>query len=180
MSRSGIRKLLGLLAVLLLITLLAIFHQLGGFNPVRIELVQVDNYHMVGRHFEGSFRSDSIRVYFNEMKSLVLQGKVEGQPVIIYDQEPDGTRGFSRSFIGIVLTDNDASPADLENREISASHAIRVSKDAHISVMPKPEKIAKKIKRFSEQHGALPAGPSIEIYMPNNRLVIEQPVFLNE
>ena len=114
------------------------------------------------------------------MRSLVLQSKVQGQPVIIYDQEPDGTRGFSRSFIGVVLTGNVSAPGHLENREISASHAIRVSKDAHISVMPKPEKIAKKIKDFSAQQGALLTGPSIEIYMPNNRLVIEQPVALNE
>jgi hypothetical protein len=180
MSRSGIRKLLGILAVLLLIALLAVFYQLGGFNPVRIELVQVDNYFIAGRHFDGSFRSDTIRVYFEEMRALVIQSKVQGQPVIIYDQEPDGTRGISKSFIGVVLTDNGAAPDDLEHREISASHAIRVSKDAHISVMPKPVKIAKKIKRFSEQNGVPLAGPSIEIYMPNNRLVIEQPVFLNE
>ena len=42
MSRSVIRKLLGILVVILLVTLLGIFYQLGGFNPLRIELVQVD------------------------------------------------------------------------------------------------------------------------------------------
>ena len=159
---------------------LAGYYQLGGFKPINIELVKVDDYRLVGKSFEGSFRSDSIRIYFNEMKSLVQQGTVQGQPTIIYDQEPDGTKGFSRSFIGILLEKDNSAPAHLEQREISTSRAIRVSKDAHISVMPNPDKIAKRIEQYSRQHQVQPMGPSIEIYRPENRLVIEQPVFVKD
>ena len=177
MNTSRVTKLIAISVVLLSVTFLVVYRQLGGFKPVITELVQVKNYQLVGRHFQGSFRSDSIRIYFNEMRSMVKQGELTGQPVIIYDQEPEGARGFSKSFIGILLGDDDVPPSYLERRTITASKAIRVSKDAHISVMPKPDKIARKIENYCRQYDMEAMGPEIEIYHPNNRLVIELPVY---
>ncbi len=180
MSKSGLKKIVGVLIGIFLVGLLIAFYQLGGFRPVVMELIPVYDYQLAGRYFNGSFRSDSIRIYFNQMSQLVQQNKLKGQPVIIYDQEPDGSRGLSKSFIGVLLRNEQGIPPDLEKREIFASNAIRLSKDAHISVMPKPHKIAERINDFCEQHNAQSFGPSIEIYYPNNRLVIEQPVRVND
>ena len=179
MRNLSLKKLLGIIIGFLSLTFLVVYYKLGGFSPVTLELVEVNNYHLAGRYFEGSFRSDTIRIYFDEMKSLLQQGRLEGSPVIVYDQEPDGIQGLSRSFIGIALLDSETIPIDLDKREIMASTVIRVSKDAHISVMPNPTNITKKIARFCQEHHAVPVGPSIEIYQPDNRLIIEQPVQIN-
>lgn len=176
MSRSGVRKLLGYAFILLVIVLLFGYYKLGGFNPVQAELVQVNNYYLAGRNFQGSYKSDTVRVYFNEMRDYVQEGKVKGQPVIIYDQEPTGKRGHSAMFIGVRLTAQEPPGPDLEIRPVAATRAIRISKDAHISVMPNPDKIGRKILRYAEENGLEMVGSSIEIYFPNNRLVIEQPV----
>lgn len=176
MRKPGLKKLLGITVGFLSVIFLMVYYILGGFSPVTLELVRVNNYQLAGRYFEGSYRSDSIRIYFNEMKTLLQQGRLQGYPVIIYDQEPDGIRGISKSFIGIELSDNNSTPGNLEKREMKATEVIRISKDAHISVMPGPNNINKRITRFCQEHDVSPVGPSIEIYHPNNRLVIEQPV----
>ena len=179
MRKPGLRKLLGITVGFLTVIFLIAYYLLGGFSPVTLELVQVNNYKLAGRYFEGSYRSDTIRIYFNEMKTLLQQGQLDGYPVIIYDQEPDGVRGLSKSFVGIELSDSLALPVNLEKREMRATQVIRVSKNAHISVMPGPNSINKRITRYCQEHNISPVGPSIEIYHPDNRLVIEQPVRAN-
>lgn len=181
MSRTRIRKIAGISVVLLVIALFAGYVILGGFRPVQISLVQVDNYYLLGRHFEGRYKSDTVGNYFSEMRAYLLDGIIKGSPVIIYDEEPGDRRGISKVFIGIKLTDissltDQKTTGDLENREILASRAIRVSKDAHISVMPNPDRISRKIIQFSKENGLIIDGPCIEIYHSNDRLVIEQPV----
>ncbi len=175
MSKISLGKVMAIVVLLLSIVFLVGYWKLGGFNPVRIELVAVDSYYLVGKYFQGSFKSDTIGYYFQEMNSHIENG-VQGEPVIVYDQEPSGSRGISESFIGIKLTDIPPALSDLEVREISASGAIRVHKEAHISVMPNPDKIKLRIRDFAKAQGLTIDGPSIEIYKPDNRLVIEQPV----
>jgi len=75
--------------------------RLGGLSPVQTELVQIDNYYLLGRSFEGRYKSDTVRNYFNEKQVHVQDGIVEEHPVIIYDKEPTGNRGISKIFVGI-------------------------------------------------------------------------------
>ena len=151
------------------------YYKLGGFNPVKVELINTDDYHLLGRHFEGNYQSDTVRLYYNQMRDYVQKGTINGFPAIIYDQEPQGARRRAKSFIGVLL-DEPTSIEGLENREINASQAIRVSKEAHISVMPNPDKIERLITSFATEN-QLTIGPfNIEIFHTENRLVIERPV----
>jgi 3D (Asp-Asp-Asp) domain-containing protein len=65
---------------------------------------------------------------------------------------------------------------NLTSKEITASVAIRISKEAHISVMPNPEKIHELIESFANEHRLKVGDLDIEIYHTHNRLVIERPV----
>ncbi|GJM29207.1 MAG: hypothetical protein DHS20C17_18420 [Cyclobacteriaceae bacterium] len=172
------KALLGVF-LFLLVLLFAGYYKLGGFNPVQVELVEVDNYHLAGRYFEGSYESDTVGMYFNQMKEVLGAGVVEGNPVIIYHHEPTDSSGLSMIFVGILLSDTEIEPLpsrDLIRIEIDASTAIRVSKKAHISVMPNPDKIDKLIEAYARDHRVKIAALDIEIYHSDNRLVIERPV----
>lgn len=175
MRKPGIRRLLGFLFLTLLLLLFFGYYQLGGLNPLQVEMVRVDNYYLIGRYFQGNHQSDTIRLYFNEMNRYVEEGILSGHPAIIYDQEPEGTRGKSKSFIGI-LTKKPTSYGDLKQRQISATECIRVYKNSHISVMPNPAKIEKLIRSYAEEHGYELDEFNVEIYHPSSRLVIERPI----
>jgi hypothetical protein len=176
-KKSTFRKLLGSTIIVLLILLAFGYYRLGGLSPVLVETITVDNYHLVGRYFEATYKSDTIRAYFEEMKGYLKDGVLTGQPVIIYDQEPSGSRGKATGFIGIKLVESPSWSLDnLEKREIPAKRSIRVSKDAHISVMPNPNKIDRLISDYALTHALSIGDLNIEIYHPNNRLVIERPI----
>jgi len=176
-KKSTIKKLLGGTIIALLILVAFGYYRLGGLNPVLVEIITVDNYYLVGRYFEATYKSDTIRAYFEEMKGYLNDSTLTGQPIIIYDQEPSGSRGKATGFIGIKLKESPSySLDDLEKREIPAKRSIRVSKDAHISVMPNPNKIDRLIKDYALTHALVVGDLNIEIYHPNNRLVIERPI----
>jgi len=177
MKKWTIRKLLSITFILVIILLAGGYYSLGGLNSLQIETVMVDSYHLVGRYYEGTYKSDTIRLYFEEMKGYLKDGILSGQPVIIYDQESTESRGKARSFIGIMLVESPSSAFDdLEKRKIPAKRSIRVSKDAHISVMPNPDKIDRLIQAYVHDKGLIAGELNIEIYHENNRLVIERPI----
>ena len=179
---TGTGRLAGIFGALLVVVLTAAYIFLGGFSPVKISLVEVNNYYLLGRQFEGRYKSDTIGNFVREMRGYIQDGIIKGQPVIIYDREPGDIHGISLVFVGIKLTDTSVlnddhqQTGELRKREIMATQAIRVAKNAHISMMPNPDRISRKITQFSKENGLTIDGPCIEIYHSNDRLVIEQPV----
>lgn len=171
------RKVLGFSVSLIVILLAVVYYKLGGFNSLQVETIEVNNYHLVGRYFEGSYKRDTVGRYFEEMRSYLDTGILTGQLVIIYNQELIGKHGKTRSFIGIMLEQNLLSSIDdLEKREIPAKGSIRVSKDAHIAVMPNPDRIDRLIQAYAKDEDLTASELNIEIYYDNNRLVIERPI----
>ena len=171
------RKVLGFSVSLIVILLAVVYYKLGGFNSLQVETIEVNNYHLVGRYFEGSYKSDTVGRYFEEMRGYLDTGILIGQLVIIYDQELIEKHGKTRSFIGVMLEQNQlSSHEDLEKREIPAKRSIRVSKDAHIAVMPNPDRIDRLIQAYAQDEDLTASELNIEIYYHNNRLVIERPI----
>lgn len=163
--------------VTLVVSIPLAYYWLGGFNPLQVELVPVDQIYLVGRYFEGRQQSDTIRRYFNEMKEYVQGDTYPGQLVIIYDQEPRGPSGQVKVFVGVRMQKPLKEAAGgLQLRTLEASRAIRISKASHSVVMPNPEDLNKLIADYArEQHLKL-RGPSMEIYLPDNRLLVEHPL----
>ena len=171
------RKVLGFSVSLMVMLLAVVYYKLGGFNSLQVETIEVNNYHLVGRYFEGSFKSDTVGRYFEEMRGYLDNGILVGQLVIIYDQEAVGRHGKVKSFIGVALEENRLSSFDdLEKREISAKRSIRVSKNAHIAVMPNPDRVDRLIQAYARDEDLVVSELNIEIYYNNNRLVIERPI----
>ena len=175
MSKWKTRNYLGVFLLLLVISWAGVYYIKGGFNKVEVTLVEVENYRMIGRYFEGNYRGDTVRIIFEEMVAYLESQEAEGRPVIIYDQEPDSNGGKIKGFVGILTTYPTALPG-LKEREVSASQSVRVQKDAHISMMPNPDKINELIESFASSQGVELESFNLEIYNPNNRLVVERPI----
>lgn len=152
------------------------YYLMGGFNPIIIKTVSVDNYYLIGKQFQGTYKSDTIQLYFSEMKTYLEQGTFEGPITIIYDQEPLGNRGYIKSFIGIRTLKAMTPSPGLIVRSIEASQAIQVSKECHSALMPNPHEIAKFIAEEAREKSVKSLSFNIEMYYPNNRLVIERPL----
>ena len=177
MKLSVTRKVFGFSVIFIILLLTAGYYRLGGFNGLSLETITVNNYDLVGLYFEGSYKSDTVRAYFEKMKGFIDDDRVEGQVVIIYDQEPQGKRGYTKGFIGIRLIEPPLiSLHSLEKRFIPTKRSVRISKDAHISVMPNPDKIDRLIIEYADSNDLELSSMNIELYYPNNRLVVERPI----
>ncbi len=170
-----------LLAFVVIIPL--VYYALGGFKPLKVEVVEVEEYFLIGRDFQGTYSSDTLKQYFNEMKSYLQEGKFQGCIAVIYYQEPEGARGYVQSFVGIKL---DEDPSSNEAQKILSQKelaglivsstpvkVIRVSKDSHSSMMPNPDKIQDRIQSEAARLNVAIRPFNIELYYPNNRLVVE-------
>ena len=105
------------------------------FKPLKIERVAVNSYHLIGREFSGSYRSDTIRLYFDEMRQLLEAHNTADPIIIIYDQEPQGMRGNIKNFVGVFATPEiKNSKSELTERVIIADSAVRVFQ----SLSPQP------------------------------------------
>lgn len=162
--------------LVMLMAIPVVYGWLGGFKPLKVEVVPVQNYLFQGRSFEGSYQSDTLQQYFQEMKAFIAQADSKSPIIMIFDQEPQGKRGKVEGFIGVPVAERSLQGENWELREIPSREAIRVSKDCHSTLMPNPRKIETLIQEFLEENSRQIRPFNIEFYYPDNRLVIERPL----
>ncbi len=168
----------GLILLLFILAIMGgVYYYLGGFNPVSVEVVPVQPYFLLGKEFSGSHRSDTLRTYFNQMKALRDSLNLSGPVVLIYDQEPQGPRGMVSNFTGLRLESPPRSTAPgYKIRSVRADSVVRISKDCHAALMPNPSKVESLLQDYLQRNGLVPFDYNLELYYPDNRLVIERPL----
>ena len=172
------KKYLALGAVVLILGL-AVNYSLGGFEDIKPQLIEVDNYTIYGNGFEGSYKSNQLSDLVDEMRSHQQKLDHESDLVIInYRNEAKETLGKVDNFVGIRLTDlsDRVHITSFEERVIQARQAIRIEIKIKPLVMPSPEKINKVAFDFAEQSGVKLQNYSVEHYAQNGLLIIEYPV----
>ena len=159
------------------LAILFIYYWLGGFNSLQVQTVEVGNYYVAGRYFQGTYKSDTVASYFMETKQLIEQGDLDGVLTLIYDQEPTGKRGQMKSFIGVTMSDTTATlPAGFEWRRIRSDRVVQAKIASHVAVMPNPEKIKERIQDHAKYEGLKLAEYSIEKYLSDWEVITEVPV----
>jgi len=167
---------------IILIVIAASYILLGGFDKIKVEKVEVDNYVVVGMNYEGRYRSKELRNIFNDVKNKLDSGIVNGLMVVVnYNLDKDSLdNGFIRQFIGILIDQNESNktlPQKYELINIETTSAIAAKISAHNLVMPSPAKIDQKIAAFAKANELKKMNLSIEKYVSERELIIEVPLF---
>lgn len=168
------RKLLWIIFGVLLIIILGVYYFLGGFNEVAIEVIEVENYEVVGHYYEGPYERDTIASLFFDAKEL-LENKILSGDLSVINFENDPEQKHSKIFIGILVNQETSDfPKNLERRKVNGGKVIRASIQSHNIVMPTRDKIDEKMTAFAAANNLTLSGVTIERYVSENQLLIEK------
>ncbi|MTI31667.1 hypothetical protein [Xanthovirga aplysinae] len=172
------KKIILRLALFLFLGVASIVYiQLGGFNEVKISVKENINYTLIGKSFEGRYKSKEVKNIFFDTRRLLEEGELHGTLAIIYDQDPSENEGNMKSFTGIILEKPISKiPKGFEERKFKAFTVVQAQINAHPLVMPTPEKIKEKLKIYAQEQGLELQDISIEKLVGERELVVEIPV----
>lgn len=168
-----------ILAAVVLILGFLVNYSLGGFEDIKPQLIEVNNYTVYGSGFEGSYKSNQLSELVEKMRTHQQNLESTSDLVIInYINDAKETIGKIDYFVGIRLSNSsdEANMTEFEQRIIEAKKAIRIEIKVKPLVMPSPEKINETAFTFAEQSGVKLQNLSVEQYTQNGVLIIEYPV----
>ncbi len=155
-------------------------YKFGGFDKVEPQLIEVNDYIIYGRNYEGSYKSNALNSLVNDMRLQQEQLNPKANVVIVnYIDEAKETLGIVSNFVGLsgVATPNEEL-IGLEKRVIKASKSVRVVVKIKPLAMPSPEKIKAKAFKLAKEEGLELQNLSIEQYNENGTLIIDFPVMV--
>ena len=155
------------------------YYYFGGFTEREQELVEVNDYHLVGKHYKGKLNSKELEDIFYEVRSQYEKGEPAGTLTLVTIKEPATGKDTLEQFIGILTESPGATtlPKGWETYTIEAEQAVRNTVRAHNLVMPKPEEVRDEILVFaSNKNLNLKPNISIEKYLGERHLEVEIPV----
>lgn len=167
------RKWLWMIAALAIVIVVAYF-VLGGFHEVVLEVAEVENYTIVGNHYEGAYVRDTIARSFFQAKELLETAAVSGELAVVNFEKAVGEDSV-HLFIGILLQQQALEgPKNLERRHIEGGKIVRATIESHSLVMPTREKIEQKMEVFAAENNFSLTALTIERYVSDDKLVIER------
>jgi hypothetical protein len=125
---------------------LFLYYIAGGFNEIEVERKNLGQIKLSGIHFRGTPLDESLRDAFLTVEALTKKYE-EATLHTIYYVEPAGKRDTFEVFVGIESKWN-FNQEGLTNVEFDGSSAIVATIKAHRFVMPGPEKVKNKIRKF--------------------------------
>ncbi|GHB35831.1 hypothetical protein [Mongoliitalea lutea] len=145
------KKKLLIFAVLFLISVGFIgFYQLGGFNPVNLEIQTLD-LTLSGVYYRGTPQDRKLAKAFKDIQE-VQEASPETRLHTIYLIEPAGKLDTMEVYIGL-NTELPAFFGDWDRLNFEEKSFIVATIQANRFVMPGPERVKKKIRSFAEENG---------------------------
>lgn len=161
-----------------ILTLLG-YYYLGGFTGRNLEVVEVSDYQLVGKRFQGKLDSPALEEIFYEVRNQAQSGTPAGTLTIVVLKEPETEKDSVDQFIGILLDQPaEASlPEGWERFTIEADRAVRNTIRSHNLVVPKPNVIRDEIEHYAQaQQLPLRKDITIEKYLGERHLEVEVPL----
>jgi hypothetical protein len=161
------KKLVLISIILLTATGLILFNWMGGFNEVKLEIVDTEKIDLLGRHFKGIPQNEKLQMAFQEIEEI--KNANPGSLLhTIYFAEPAGKLDTMEVFVGLESKwINDK--AGFDQVAYSGKKTIVATINAHRFVMPGPLKIKNQIIGFALENG-----------LPEPDIFIDQIVGLDE
>lgn len=170
MTKKSILIILGVLTL----SLVGIYAYLGGFRSFEMELLERDDYQLIGHYYAGAYDGDSLETLFFEAKELISNTAVDGNLTIVHFS-PDAQQDSIRVFVGVVLPALPNNlPTGMEHRTIEGGQVIRAKITAHYAVRPLRTTVDKRMETYAAERD-LNLGPVVlEHYLSDNELHIER------
>lgn len=157
-----------------------IYWQLGGFEEVKVEAVEVQNYRLVGKQYVGTVQHPAMEKLFEEIKGHWESGELPGVVTVAVFKEPATEKDTVEQFVGVLLPAEAPLPhlpQGYELLEIPASQAVRASLEANAAVWPTPDKLREAITTYAATEGyPLRKDVLLEKYHGPDRLEVEVPL----
>ncbi len=164
------------IAVAILILIVGYFY-LGGLNKVEITIENVSDYNLVGMHFQGKTKSDTLETAFFEAREYVQSGELNGVLTLIHYNDTTLEEGIVKMFVGVKLNSGTSNfPDHYQRLTIPANRSIRATIEAHNVVMPSPETIEGQIKEKANELNLDLQEFTIEQYVSARELLIDMPI----
>lgn len=165
-----------LFIALILTAILILYQQLGGFKDPEISYVDLQEYHLAGTYYEGKITSSKWESLFYQTRDLIESKQIPGVLTIVWYNTPEKERGFAKAFIGVRFEGDPVIPAGLEMRTLTMDGVIRATMESHVTVMPNPQKVARKIRSWAAEHQYELQEMLIEMYPEESAIFSEIPV----
>lgn len=151
-----------------------IYYALGGFKEVILFETKNNIYSIAGKEFRGSISSDTIGLYFNEMKTIIEKGDLNGDLCLINYQDENLANKEVRHFIGILLGDEITEiPSGLKVREIEEENSFKAALIMHPLVRPNSEKVQGMLHEYAQELGYELKSYTLEMFYPDNSVIVE-------
>ena len=161
-------------AIFLAIIAICIYYLLGGFKEIIIAKTIKNSYSIAGKEFIGSYKNDTLGLYFNQMKTIIDQGKLNGDLCLINYQDSTLKNNDVHQFIGILLVDDISEiPTGLHVREMNAETSFIAALIMHPLVRPNSEKVQAMLVEFAKKEGYKLDAYTLERFYADNSVIVE-------
>lgn len=127
-----------------------LFQIMGGFNDIKVELVDLGTLELSGIRFRGKPQDEALRDAFVRIEAIQKENQ-ESQIHTIYYIEPAGRMDTMEVFVGLEKKWVSKEEA-LEELTFTAEQSIVARIKAHRFVMPGPVKVKSKILDFAREN----------------------------
>lgn len=170
------KKYLGITAIITIIIISVAYVYFGGLNKVEYTVEDVQDYNLVGRHFEGKGDDPKIEQAYFEAKDVLSDGRLKGTLALVHYNDTTLAEGEIKLFIGVLLEDGvDALPVDYDRLTIPAQRAMRASIEQHNVIMPSPATIEATMREKADAFSMRLQDFTIEQYLGERKLLIDMP-----
>ncbi|MEP5613224.1 MAG: hypothetical protein ABJP45_13310 [Cyclobacteriaceae bacterium] len=164
-----------IIVVCLVITFVATYYTLGGYDKVEVYEAEGGNRTVIGRHYIGPQTSD-INEVMEEIKAMVDEGRLRGQLTMVeYHNDTIGADSV-HYFIGASFEEIRnilEIPSGLTYEEFTTSKIYQVFITQHPLVRPFPAEIRSLIEVRSIEDGVVLAPYTFDVYYSDGSLRTE-------
>ena len=170
------KKLLGITAIITVLIIGSGYLYFGGLNKVEYTVENVQDYNLVGRHFQGKGDDVQIEQAYFEAKNLLSDGRLNGTLALVHYNDSTLAEGEIKLFIGVLLKEGiEALPVDYARLTIPASRSMRATIEKHNVIMPSPQTIESTLREKASAYSIRLQDFTIEQYLGERKLLIDMP-----
>jgi hypothetical protein len=171
------RKIIVIVASLLLLIGFVGYLALGGLKKPEITTVQVSGYILAGVPFKGMASNEELLKLFEQTRTYHTDNNLPGTLAAVYYDIQSSEKGEVDAYVGVRVKDSSATlPEKYTYRKIPATKAVKATITTHYLVAPSPEKIRVSLLNYAQQRGLSLQNLVIEQYLADSHIIIEIPV----